>query len=283
MREVQNYVQRRPPYLVRSCPPGTEALLLLTRYLNARASELKGRDSTWSFRDEWSLSSTLLLALWPPHPPLIYLQALRVPLVGDTAGPLRATSRARPSLAAALAIEGAAVARVTAAIVTATIVTTTVVAAAVVIATVAAALADGDGSGAAREVALSGHDLVVVGAEAEAELGPGVEVRLDVDGAAAALVGPDRPELVKRPRALDGRLVDARRLEDPVSRPVHRDAAELLSPRRRVVRAEVLHDVVLDQRVTCPPVHGQVRVAVGVVLARVADVAVGCRQPLFLH
>ncbi len=120
-------------------------------------------------------------------------------------------------------------------------------------------------------VALGGDDLVVVGAELEAVLGPGVEVGADVDGARGAVVLADGPELVKGGRADDGGLVDTLGLGDGVAAAVDGDGAELAGLRRGVVVAERLDDVVLDQRVLGPPVDGQVAVALGAEGAREVD------------
>ena len=134
-------------------------------------------------------------------------------------------------------------------------------------------LGDGDGRGAAALVALGGDDLVVVGAELETGLGPGVEVGADVDRARRAVALADRPELVEGAGALDGGLVDTLRLGNGVGAAVLVDGAELGRLRRRVVVAEGLDDVVLDQRVLGPPVDGQVAVALRVELALEVDSA----------
>lgn len=96
-------------------------------------------------------------------------------------------------------------------------------------------------------------------------------MRLHVDGAGRALVLTNRPVLLKGPGAVDGRLVGAGGLGNLVRGAVRGDGALVLRLRRRVVRAKVLDDVVLDERVAGPAVDGEVRVAVGVVLARVGD------------
>lgn len=139
-----------------------------------------------------------------------------------------------------------------------------------------------------------------MGAEAHAEVGPGVEVRLHVNGATGALVVTNRPVLLESARALNRRLVVALSLQDTVGAAVDIDGTLLLRGRRRVVRAEVLDNVVpgqilsissptlgpgagafepsrkhglhlLDERVTRPAVHGQVAVTVGPVGTAVVD------------
>ena len=138
----------------------------------------------------------------------------------------------------------------------------------------AGALAHGDGGRAARLVALGGNNLVVVAAERQARALPGGEVVGHGDGAARPLVDADGPVLVEGRRALDRRLVDALRAVDVVHGSIRCHAAELGRPCRRVVRAKVLNHVVLDQRALSPAVHGQVRVSVGAVRARVGDAPV---------
>jgi hypothetical protein len=130
---------------------------------------------------------------------------------------------------------------------------------------------DGDGTVTAALVTLRGHNLVVVGAEREASLGPGVEVGADIDRARGAVALADGPELVKGAGALDGGLVDARRLGDRVGAAVLLERAERLGVGRGVIVAERLDDVVLDQRVLGPPVDGQIAVALRVEAARVGD------------
>ncbi len=135
----------------------------------------------------------------------------------------------------------------------------------------AAAVADGDVGRAAGEVALGGDDLVVVRAELQAQGGPRVKVRADVDGAGRALVLADRPVLLEGRGTLDRGLVGAGRLVDVVDGAVRGDAAELGGARGGVVGAEVLDDVVLDQGVLGPAVDREVGVAVGAVATRVVD------------
>lgn len=132
-------------------------------------------------------------------------------------------------------------------------------------------LRDGDGGASRAEVALGGDDLVVVLAELKTSIGPSLEVSGHVDGTADALVLADRPVLLEGPRSLNGRGVDARADAELVVAAVSIDRALVLRARRGVVRAPVLDDVVLDERVGGPSIDGKVRVAVGRVLAGVVD------------
>ena len=134
-----------------------------------------------------------------------------------------------------------------------------------------AAGADGDGGAARALVSLSGDDLVVERAHRHAERLPSVEVRCGVDGAARAVRLADGPVLVEGRGALDRRLVDTRRLVDVVGRAVRDDGALERETAARVVCAEVLDDVVLDERARGPAVQGQVRVARGVIVGGVGD------------
>jgi hypothetical protein len=99
--------------------------------------------------------------------------------------------------------------------------------------------------------------------ELHALAGPRIKVSLHVDRTAGALVLANRPVLLKGRGAINRRLVGAGSLRNLV-----------LRLRRRVVRAEVLDNVVLDERVAGPAVDGEVGVAVGVVGARVGNGAV---------
>lgn len=146
-------------------------------------------------------------------------------------------------------------------------------------------LGDGDVSGSAALVALDGQDLVVVRAQVQAGLRPGVKVVLDGDGAADAVVAADGPVLVEGGGALDAGLVDALGLVDVVCVAVGGDRGDLggyfsclsvpfawfivgtcllkLTSRAGVVVAEALDNVVLDQGAGRPAVDGDVAVDVG--------------------
>jgi hypothetical protein len=130
---------------------------------------------------------------------------------------------------------------------------------------------NGDGSTSGAEVSLCSHNLVVVLTELHALAGPRIEVSLHVDASAGALVLANRPVLLKGRGAVNRRLVGAGALRNLVRGAVGGDGALVLRLRRRVVRAEVLDNVVLDERVAGPAVDGEVGVAVGVVGTRVGD------------
>jgi hypothetical protein len=81
----------------------------------------------------------------------------------------------------------------------------------------------------------------------------------------------DAPVLVERRRALDRRLVHALTLVNIVRATVGGHSALVGEPTGRIVGAEVLGDVVLDERVRRPAVHGEVRIARRRVVGTVAD------------
>jgi hypothetical protein len=122
-------------------------------------------------------------------------------------------------------------------------------------------LGDGHGRRAAALVALGGDDLIVELAQVHAERLPRVEVVARRHRAARAVRLPDAPVLVERRRARDRRLVHALRLVNVVRAAVGGHGALVREPAGRVVRPKVLGDVVLDERVRRPAVHGEVRVA----------------------
>jgi len=131
----------------------------------------------------------------------------------------------------------------------------------------------------AAGVAFGGHDHVEVGSQLQPALGPGLEVVARGNLAAGALVTPDRPKLVEGLPPLDRRLIDALRLVNVIRAAVTGDAAFALRPLAGVVAAEVLDDVVLDERLLGPAVEGQVRVALRVVRALILDRLVAARIP----
>jgi hypothetical protein len=116
-----------------------------------------------------------------------------------------------------------------------------------------------------------------VGTELHALGSPGVEVGLHVDGTGAALVLADRPVLVEGLSTVDGGLVDTLGLGDLVRGAIGGDGALDCGVGGGVVGAEVLNDVVLDQRVAGPAVDGEVGVALRVVGAGVGDGAIVCQ------
>lgn len=120
----------------------------------------------------------------------------------------------------------------------------------------------------------SSHNLVIMRAQRQPARRPRIEVIRRRDGAAGSVRLPHTPVLIEGGRALDARLVDALRAVDVVRGPVAGDGPKTGSARTGVVGAEVLDNVVLDQRIGGPPVDREVRIAVGGVGARVRNVPV---------
>lgn len=140
-------------------------------------------------------------------------------------------------------------------------------------------LGDSDVSGTRGLVTLSGDDLVVVGSELQAKLGPGVEVVGSGDGTGRALVLADAPVLVEGSGTRDGGLVGADTLVDIVDRAVGGDGTHVLETAAGVVGAVGLEDVVLDEGVLAPAVDGEVRVTLRRVGTLEVDVAGGTLGP----
>lgn len=102
--------------------------------------------------------------------------------------------------------------------------------------------------------------------------GPRVEVVSGGDDSAGALGSADGPDLVEGRRTDDGGLVHAQGLVDVVRSPVGGDGAQLFrGASGRVISAEGLNDVVLDEGIGDPTVDGKVAVAAGVVGTSVGD------------
>jgi hypothetical protein len=120
-------------------------------------------------------------------------------------------------------------------------------------------------------VALSSHDHVIESTKIKTGGSPGVNVRAKVDGAAGAVVGADRPVLLEGRGALDRGLVLARGLEKGVGGAVDVGAADGAGGRRRVVAAEGLDDVELDEGRFGPAVEGEIPVAGGLDVGVVGD------------
>lgn len=113
----------------------------------------------------------------------------------------------------------------------------------------------------------------------EADILPGLEVSTGVDRSAGTLVASNRPELLKGLVTLNGGGVDTGADVDVVDRSVNSDLTLLLAAGRGVVGAEVLNDVVLDERVLGPSVNSEVAVAVDVVSTGVLDGASSTGHP----
>lgn len=108
-------------------------------------------------------------------------------------------------------------------------------------------------------------------AETHALSGPSVEVSLHVDATAGALDLADRPVLLKGLGAIDRWLVHTGRLGDRVNTAVSGEGTLALGVAGRVVGAETLDNVVLDQRAAGPAVYGQVTVALRLERAAVVN------------
>jgi hypothetical protein len=132
-------------------------------------------------------------------------------------------------------------------------------------------LRDSNSSTTRALVALSSHDHVIESTKIKTGGSPGVNVRAKVDGAAGAVVGADRPVLLEGRGALDRGLVLARGLEKGVGGAVDVGAADGAGGRRRVVAAEGLDDVELDEGRFGPAVEGEVPVAGGLDVGVVGD------------
>lgn len=102
----------------------------------------------------------------------------------------------------------------------------------------------------------------------------------NVDRTAAALALPDRPPLRESGRADDGRLIHTLAGVDVVGAAVGVEATLVLGTAAGVIGAEVLDDVVFDQRVAEPAVKREVSVAAGVELRGVGDRVVATFEAL---
>ena len=96
-------------------------------------------------------------------------------------------------------------------------------------------------------------------------------MRAEIDGAAGAVLAAHRPVLLEGRGALDRGLVLAGGLEERVGGAVDVGGADGAGGRRRVVAAEGLDDVELDERRLGPAVEGEVPVAAGLDVGGVGD------------
>lgn len=161
------------------------------------------------------------------------------------------------------------------------------------------AASDSHGRGATALVALSRHNLVVVGSKAlqasvvvslhctcennqsgpqpgyfltyHSKVRPCRNVVLERNGSAGALALADGQVLVEGLGALDGRGVAANDLVDVVRRAVGRDCSLVGACRPGVVGAICINDIVFDERACGPAVEGEERVTARANGARVAD------------
>ena len=82
------------------------------------------------------------------------------------------------------------------------------------------------------------------------------------DGSTTAFGLANRPILIEGRSALDRGFVGAYAQVDIVCSSVGGDRALVLEAARGIVSAEVLHDVVLDERARGPAVNGKVTIAI---------------------
>jgi len=102
-------------------------------------------------------------------------------------------------------------------------------------------------------------------------LTPRIKVVTNINRATATLALTNRPPLGESSCTSNRRLVDTLAGVDIVGAAVAAETALVLGAAARVVRAEILDNVVLDQRVAEPAVEGQVGVAAGIELGGVGD------------
>lgn len=120
---------------------------------------------------------------------------------------------------------------------------------------------DGNGGGARALVSLRGENLVVERAHGHSMALPRVEVVSGVDRSAGAVALANGPVLVEGSGSLDRRRVHALGPVDVVGAAIRRHGANMCQPSGGVIRAEVVADVVLHERVGGPPVEREVGVS----------------------
>lgn len=96
---------------------------------------------------------------------------------------------------------------------------------------------------------------------------------MHIYGATDALLGTDRPILLKSTGAINGRLVGTRGNRHIVCATVGGDTAFALGTAARIVCAVGFDHVVFDEWVASPAVDGEVTVALGIERAAVVDCA----------
>jgi hypothetical protein len=133
-------------------------------------------------------------------------------------------------------------------------------------------LGNSDGSRSTALVTLGVDNLVVVGAETHSKPRPSVEVVCSGDSSAAALVPADGPVLVEGGSSDDGRLVHLLVGVDIVDGSIAGHGSLVGHAAAGVVFAVVLHDVILNQGASGPPVDSKVSVSGGVERAGEVDV-----------
>lgn len=107
-------------------------------------------------------------------------------------------------------------------------------------------------------------------------------MRAKVDGAAGAVLGADGPVLLEGRGALDRRLVLTSGLEESVGAAIDLGRAQGAGAGGRVVAAEGLDNVELDERALGPAVKGEVPVATGLDVGVVCDGTVKVVSKSFL-
>jgi len=119
-----------------------------------------------------------------------------------------------------------------------------------------------DAGRSAALVALCCDDHVVVATQIQSHTSPRVEVGAGGDGSTDALRRTDTPILLEGSCALNGGLVGAGRNEDFVCATVAVHGTFSRCAAARVVSAIAFDNVVLDERVGCPSVDGEVSVTI---------------------
>lgn len=112
----------------------------------------------------------------------------------------------------------------------------------------------------------------------QSSLGPSIEMGSGSDASTGTLVATNRPVLLECLGTIDGWGVGAGGLVEVVDAAVDGDFSLLLSTVGWVVCAEVLDDVVLDERVAGPAVDCEVAVTLWLVGTSVLDRSVKLNQ-----
>ena len=134
-------------------------------------------------------------------------------------------------------------------------------------------LGDSHSGRATAAVSFRGQDLVIECPQSHAEAFPRVEVVCRGDCSAGSVGLTDGPVLLKGRCSLDGGCVGTGCLINLVSTAVTGNGAFICKASAGVVGAEVLGDIVLDQRVGGPAVDREIAVAAGLIVGRERDVS----------
>jgi hypothetical protein len=130
---------------------------------------------------------------------------------------------------------------------------------------------------------LGSNNHVVVITKPHSSLGPRIKMLLRGNGTTNSLLRPYRPELRKRARTFNRRLVDALAGEEAIRAFVRSEVAfgcPWLVRCKNVIR---LDNVELDQRIASPAIEGDPAGSFGRVCARVLDCSGRCQQPISIH